>query len=140
MARPDGLIGGTIDLSKVSDPNTLALLYEFRWSPAGDPDIAATKISYAFPLAVSDFASTPASFSPATPAQRSATETAFHLISSYTQLSAVELPSDQAVNQTILKHHGCKVVRLEKRLPEIAGAYFAIPFQTSGKLKETGHL
>ena len=101
MARPDGLIGGTIDLSKVSDPNTLALLYEFRWSPAGDPDIAATKISYAFPLAVSDFASTPASFSPATPAQRSATETAFHLISSYTQLSAVELPSDQAVNATV---------------------------------------
>jgi serralysin len=95
------LIGGSIDLSKVSDPNTLALLYEFRWSPADNPDIPATKISYAFPLTVGDFASTPASFSPATAAQHSAAETAFHLISSYTELGAVELPSSQAVDATI---------------------------------------
>lgn len=94
-----GLTGGEIDLSQVPDPNTNALLYFHRWSPADALSQPATLIPYAFAASTSDFSSPPPKFAPLTAAQQEAVRTTFELVSSYTLLSFrfEAQPSDAAI-------------------------------------------
>jgi Domain of unknown function (DUF4114)/RTX calcium-binding nonapeptide repeat (4 copies)/Pregnancy-associated plasma protein-A len=98
-----GLFGGPFDSSGL-DPNTRALLIDYRWTTSFNGPDAATTISYAFPTQVSDYGPAAAyaapkslvGFAPLTDNQKAAELTAFDLVSSYTGLKFVQASSATA--------------------------------------------
>ena len=96
-----GLVGGFVDGLEEQNRNTLAVLYEFRWTPAADPSKAATAINFAFPKTPDAYTLAVPGFAPATDAQQDASRTAFSLVSSYTKLKFAELTPDLAANATL---------------------------------------
>jgi Ca2+-binding RTX toxin-like protein len=96
-----GLFGGILDTSG-ADANTRALLIDARWTTSFDGSTPATTIPYAFPTQTSDYgagypiAQFLTGFAAATAGQQAAVMTAFDLISSYTDLTFVEVSSGTA--------------------------------------------
>ena len=110
-----GLFGGPFDSTGL-DYNTRALLIDFRWTTSNDGPQPATTIPYSFPTQTSDYTSAPGGypapnllvgFAALTDDQKAATRTAFDLISSYTNLTFVEVSSGLATDAAIrIAHYG----------------------------------
>jgi hypothetical protein len=100
-----GLYGGLFDPTGLGiDSNALALLIDARWTTSFNGPNPATTIPYAFPTQVSDYTVVPnypspqflTGFAPATANQQAAVKTAFDLLSSYTNLTFVQVDSGLA--------------------------------------------
>ncbi|WP_127090664.1 M10 family metallopeptidase [Aquabacter cavernae] len=103
-----GLYSGSIDTSTL-DPNTRAVMMDYRWTTSYGGDEAATVATYAFPTSTTDYTNVaggyPApnlltGFQEVTDAQKAAVKTAFDLVSSYTNLTFVEATSASAQDAT----------------------------------------
>ena len=110
-----GLFGGPFNSTGL-DYNTRALLIDFRWTTSNDGPQPATTIPYSFPTQTSDYTSAPGGypapnllvgFAALTDDQKAATRTALDLISSYTNLTFVEVSSGLATDAAIrIAHYG----------------------------------
>ncbi|MBR0649708.1 DUF4114 domain-containing protein [Roseomonas terrae] len=106
-----GLYGGHFDSSGL-DPNVRAVMMDERWTTSYGGSEAATVITYAFPTQASDYLNAPGGYPPADPdaehpaysfapineIQIEAVRAAFGLVSSYTNLTFVELDSSHAAD------------------------------------------
>ncbi|MBR0670106.1 M10 family metallopeptidase [Neoroseomonas soli] len=99
-----GLYGGPFDSSHL-DPNVQAVMMNHRWTTSAGGDVAATTITYAFPTSTEDYLDVAGGypdrdnldgFAPVTDIQKAAIRAAFGLVSSYTNLSFVEIESGLA--------------------------------------------
>jgi uncharacterized protein DUF4114/hemolysin type calcium-binding protein len=110
-----GLWSGPFNSSGV-DPNTRAQLLDLRWTTTDGGSIAATRIPYAFPTEATDYTDVPGGypspgllngFAEVSAEQKTAVRFTFDLISSYTKLTFVEVPSGYAVDAAIrIAHYG----------------------------------
>ncbi|MFG1466295.1 DUF4114 domain-containing protein [Xanthobacter sp. DSM 24535] len=100
-----GLYGGPFDSSAL-DPNVRAVLMDYRWTTVFDGATAATTIPYSFPTSEADYTVVPGypdpvtGFGALTAIQKDAVRTGFALVSSYTQLTFVEVASGLASDAT----------------------------------------
>ncbi|MBA4791444.1 MAG: DUF4114 domain-containing protein [Rhizobiales bacterium] len=103
-----GLYSGAFDSSNL-DPNTRAVMMDYRWTTTYGGDQAATIATYSFPTSTTDYTDVaggyPArelltTFQPVTEEQKAAVKTAFALVSSYTNLTFVEVDDGSAAAST----------------------------------------
>jgi serralysin len=103
-----GLFGGYLDGAALTDPNVAALIMDYRWTTTYLGPTPASVIRYAFPSDASDYQIFPApntvnpvSQVPITDFQKAAVVASLALISSYTEVTFVEVASGTAVDATL---------------------------------------
>lgn len=103
-----GLYSGAFDSSDL-DPNVRAVMMDYRWTTTYGGDVAAAVATYSFPTSTTDYTDVAggypannllATFQPVTEEQTAAVKTAFDLVSSYTNLTFVEVDSGSAEAST----------------------------------------
>ncbi|MEP9376244.1 DUF4114 domain-containing protein [Aquabacter sp. CN5-332] len=134
-----GLYGGAFDSSSL-DPNIRSVMMDYRWTTSYGGLQAATTITYSFPTSATDYTNAaggyPGSqvlntFQELTAAQKAAVHTAFDLVSSYTNLTFVEVNSGSAQDAAFrFAQYG--EGGSESRFPANSGSYAPSDSRTAG--------